>query len=129
MNNPKCPYCEREKKCREQVELDVKAAINVLNRNGCQMPYHIYSMLYDQISAIGYTPTNCAAAMKREKKRKTYAEDFKEKHPKADMLHTIPLTGRDVPNLCRAIIYGETMNCPVAGCRVCWNEEMDGEDE
>lgn len=57
MKNPKCPYYEREKKYREQVEFDVKAAINLLNRNSHQMPYYVYSILYDQISAIGYTPT------------------------------------------------------------------------
>jgi hypothetical protein len=46
----------RENKYREQVEFDIKAALNALNCNSNQMPYHIYSMLYGQISAIGYTP-------------------------------------------------------------------------
>lgn len=57
---------KRENKYREQVEFDVKEAINLLNRNSRQMPYYIYSILYDQISAIGYTPTKCGAKMRKE---------------------------------------------------------------
>lgn len=117
MENPKCSYCggEMDAKCHTFNMWDTK--------------------FYFECSCGARTPMEStpeaayAAAMKREKKCKTYAEDFKEKHPKADMLHTIPLTGHDIPNLCRAIIYGETMNCPVAGCRVCWDKEMEDEDE
>lgn len=67
MNEPKCPYYGGESKYREQVEYDVKAALNALNCISDQMPYHIYSMLYDQIRAIGYTP-KCGADMQEEKK-------------------------------------------------------------
>lgn len=56
---------KQENKYREQVEFDIKAALNALNCNSYQMPYHIYSMLFDQISAIGYTPS-CGADMRKE---------------------------------------------------------------
>lgn len=57
---------KRENKYREQVEYDVKAALNTLNDNFHKMPYYIYTMLFDQISAIGYAPT-CGADMRKEK--------------------------------------------------------------
>ena len=55
---------KRENKYREQVEYDIRAALNALHCISNQIPYHIYSMLYDQISAIGYTPI--AARMSEE---------------------------------------------------------------
>jgi hypothetical protein len=116
MENPKCPYCGGE----------MRYAFN-----GDMVGTHflICETCLSRSPVVSFDDDPYAAAMKRGKKRKTYFEDFLQNHPKADMLHIIPLTGRDVPNLCRAIIYGETMNCPVLGCTACWNEEMEGEDE
>lgn len=113
MESPKCPYCGEEMEFCD---------------DGYDMSWYCPKCLAEAPVAHSEEAAY-AAAMKREKKRKTYFEDFLQKHPKADMLHIIPLTGRDVPNLCRAIIYGETMNCPVLGCTACWNKEMEGEDE
>ena len=55
-----------------------------------------------------------------EKKRKTYAEDFKEKYPKAN-----------IAGICRGNLYGHKESCcPRHGdCVACWNEEMEDKDE
>ena len=63
-----------------------------------------------------------------EKKRKTYAEDFKEKYP--NHLHNCGM-----PIVCRNEVYGYGGRCTVGeavkrgGCRSCWNEEMPEEEE
>lgn len=122
MENPKCPYCGGK------MELNTGTGHNI---HGNKTVFFTYccDVCEAESPPCDSKAEAYAAVMKREKKRKTYFEDFLQKHPKADMLHIIPLTGRDVPNLCRAIIYGETMNCPVLGCAACWNEVMEGEDE
>ena len=68
-----------------------------------------------------------------EKKRKTYAEDFFEKFPKAEPKY---YDGRGkkqmIPIPCRQHCYGvvgQKCNGIGCSCSACWNEEMEGEDE
>lgn len=52
--------------------------------------------------------------------KKTYAQDFFEKFPKAPRLET----AKDgYPSECRSTIYGG--GCPGRGCEECWNESME----
>lgn len=57
-----------------------------------------------------------------EKKRKTYAEDFKEKFNKACEVHGHPVGCRE------GIYHGNGCPHKFVSCEVCWNEEME-EDE
>ena len=68
-----------------------------------------------------------------EKKRKSYAQDFFEKFPKAEPKY---YDGRGkeqmIPIPCRQHCYGVVgRKCNGIGCScsACWNEEMEGEDE
>lgn len=63
----------------------------------------------------------------RENPRKTYAQDFFEKFPKAQSYSD------GSPVICRKIIYGEIRppfeNCYYTGaCYRCWNEPMNDEE-
>lgn len=57
-----------------------------------------------------------------EKRRKTYAEDFKQKYPKG-------LTINGIPSYCRETLYkvgGRQLCDEKSGqCEACWNEEME----
>lgn len=52
-----------------------------------------------------------------EHPKKTYAQDFFEKFPKAQS------DSDGAPHTCRKTIYGG--KCPGAGCGECWNEPME----
>lgn len=68
-------------------------------------------------------------AKEHPEKRKTYAEDFKEKFPKVRDLDFKGRKGAGLPNLCKAIVYGLPMNCRVDGdCTACWNEQLEDEN-
>lgn len=55
-----------------------------------------------------------------EHPKKTYAQDFFEKFPKAQRLGTAK---DEYPSACRSTIYaGE---CPGEGCEKCWNKPME----
>lgn len=56
----------------------------------------------------------------KEHPAKTYAMDFFEKFPNAQMNH-------DRPDFCLGFIYGNEPECPDGGCKECWNQEMKGE--
>lgn len=58
-----------------------------------------------------------------EKKRKTYAEDFKEKFKKAYETNGHPAGCRE------AIYYGNGCPHKYVSCEVCWNEEIESKDE
>lgn len=66
------------------------------------------------------------AADHPEKKRKTYAEDFREKYPNANLWDS------DYPlGLCRKKLYGQPlceMKCRETTCSACWSEEMEVQD-
>lgn len=55
-----------------------------------------------------------------EHPKKTYAQDFFEKFPKAPKDKTFK---EKCPWVCRMGIYGG--ECPSAGCVECWNEPME----
>lgn len=58
-----------------------------------------------------------------EHPKKTYAQDFFEKFPKA------PNYAGVNPVVCRKKIYGEHENCDCTGvCYRCWNEPMNDEE-
>jgi hypothetical protein len=57
-----------------------------------------------------------------EHPKKTYAQDFFEKFPKAPKDKTFK---EKCPWVCRMGIYGG--ECPSAGCVECWNEPMNDE--
>ena len=65
----------------------------------------------------------------RENPRKTYAQDFFEKFPKAKP------DKEGVPRICRANCYGGScQHSAVSGagpapCKACWNEEMEAADD
>lgn len=65
---------------------------------------------------------------KHPEKKKTYAEDFFEKFPKAP--HSIrdgKITDR--PAACRSSVYGWGLKCStVHDCAACWNAEMEGKE-
>lgn len=58
-----------------------------------------------------------------EHPKKTYAQDFFEKFPKAPKDKTFK---EKCPWVCRMGIYGG--ECPSAGCVECWNEPMNDEE-
>ena len=65
------------------------------------------------------------AAMKREKKCKTYAEDFKEHFGYS-------WNNKNNNWQCRGRLYNDIADCvnsPRYDCEACWNEEMEDEDE
>lgn len=68
------------------------------------------------------------AAEHPEKKRKTYAEDFFEKFPKAQRQFNEEQT-MCRPLGCRKNIYGIKEPCTGRTCISCWNEEVEDEDE
>ena len=75
----------------------------------------------------------CWDAEHPEKKRKTYAEDFKEKHPRAEWIARI---NGLCPIVCRRTIYGKRGrdHCgkgfdKTDDCTACWQEEMEGGDD
>lgn len=65
----------------------------------------------------------------RENPRKTYAQDFFEKFPKANP------DKEGVPWICRANCYGGSCQYSAvsgagpAPCKACWNEEMEAADD
>lgn len=60
-----------------------------------------------------------------EKKRKTYAEDFKEHFGRS-------WNNKDNNWQCRGKLYNDNADCvnsPRCDCEACWNEEMEEQDE
>lgn len=76
------------------------------------------------------------AAEHPEKKRKTYAEDFLYKFPKARTIKRLTKEEREVihPNFCRSFLYGPTkckegQNYSGGHCVACWEELMPEVEE
>lgn len=91
MENPKCPYCGEEMIPVAYGTTSLKrmnADWVSHNRSEQDTRYCFQCSICESESPLADTyEAAYAAAMKREKKRKTYFEDFLQKHPKADMLH------------------------------------------
>lgn len=94
------------------------------NEEGCPM----FGFCEDALTRIGIEDaTKLVETMQKwsdEHPKKTYAQDFFEKFPKAQS----SLDG--TPFLCRQKVYGETRptfeDCDYTGaCKNCWNEPME----
>lgn len=110
-------FAEAKRLCDSRAECEADAA----NKEQCPM----FEVCWD------YTFTTiCAEDAKKsienlqkwsnEHPKKTYAQDFFEKFPKAPKDKTFK---EKCPWVCRMGIYGG--ECPSAGCVECWNEPME----
>ena len=110
MDNPKCPYCGGE--------MDV-GGDDIFGYN-CICTFCGSSSPQRATLEAAY-----AAAMRREKKCKTYAEDFKEHFGHS-------WNNKDNNWQCRGKLYNDNADCvnfPRCDCEACWNEEMEEQDE
>lgn len=93
---------------------------NAANKEQCPM-FGVCKLTYSKICAEDIkTAIETVQKWSDEHPKKTYAQDFFEKFPKAPKDEL--LKGR-CPCTCRRSIYAG--KCPGVGCEECWNEPME----
>lgn len=114
MNNPKCPYCGDE----QYLTIEDHSELG-------RMEYYLCIHCGSRSPTKTTIEEAYAAAMKRENKCKTYAEDFKEHFGHS-------WNNKDKNWQCRGSLYNDITDCvysPRYDCEACWNEEMEANDE
>ena len=93
---------------------------NEANEEDCPM-FGVCSLTHSRLCAETVkTAIETVQKWSDEHPKKTYAQDFFEKFPKAPRCKSA--NGR-YPSACRKAIYDG--KCPGVGCEECWNEPME----